>query len=67
MTFFHYIVLAVSFSIHIDLRAHFGFQRDDIEQVIFEGYRDDNFEGIEKLFEIKDAYIEEKRKGEEKQ
>ena len=38
-----------------------------IEQVGFEGYRDDDFEGIEKLFEIKDTYMEEKRKGEENQ
>ena len=52
---------------NIDLRAHFGFQRSDIEQVVFEGYRDDDFEGIEKLFEIKDTYMKEKRKGEENQ
>ena len=50
---------------NIDLRAHFGFQRSDIEQVLFEGYRTEDFEGIEKLFEIKDAYEQQKLKEKE--
>lgn len=50
---------------NIDLRAHFGFQRSDIEQVLFEGYRTEDFEGIEKLFEIKDAYEQQKLKKKE--
>lgn len=33
--------------------------------MLFEGYRTEDFEGIEKLFEIKDAYEQQKLKEKE--
>lgn len=46
---------------NIDLRAHFGFQREEIEEVVFQGYAAEEFEGIIQLFALKEAYDNEQK------
>ncbi len=45
---------------NLDLRAHVGFFAEDIEEVVFEGYKGENFEAIEALMlQIKNAGTQE--------
>ena len=37
---------------NLDIRAQFGFQMTDIEEVLFEGYRDESFKPWEDLLKI---------------
>lgn len=44
---------------NLDLRAHVGFQRYDIEEVIHEGYKNEEFEKIKVLMQINEKQAEQ--------
>lgn len=46
---------------NLDLRAHVGFFDEDIEEVVFEGYKGEDFDAIADLMlQIKKAGVQEK-------